>query len=121
VVDEQEQAAGPVGRDRGEAPVTGAADGKAPAASAAEGDAVTGGTSARRTRVLLRRAPRYRAFVLTGVVAGLVGASVVALSGLFPLQPGYSAATVFIYFGLGFALFGGVLGAVAALLVERRR
>jgi hypothetical protein len=71
-------------------------------------------------QILVRRAPRYRAFVLTGVLIGVIAAAAVVFSGLLPLHQVSSAGTVFLYFLLAFSLFGGLLGAGAAILVERR-
>jgi hypothetical protein len=73
------------------------------------------------TQVMLRRAPRYRAFVLTGALAGLIAAAVVVFGRFLPLHQGYDAGTVFLYFALAFVLFGGLFGAVAAIFAERRR
>ncbi|HET9658678.1 MAG TPA: hypothetical protein VFP72_25240 [Kineosporiaceae bacterium] len=96
------------------------APGEAGAVDAGAGGADgKGGPAA--TRVLLRRAPRYRAFVLTGALVGLLAALVISYGGLFPLAAGASSDTVFTYFGLAFALVGGLLGAGAAILAERRR
>ncbi len=69
--------------------------------------------------VRVRRAPRYRAFTLTGVAVGLVVATAFGVT-----TQGSDAAsmrTVLTYLGLGLGLIGGLLGAAAAVLVERRR
>jgi hypothetical protein len=69
--------------------------------------------------VSLRRAPRYRAFVGTGAVIGVVFA--VLLTGLFPDGGRYSAVAVMGYLAAALALVGGLVGGAAAVLLERRR
>ena len=71
-------------------------------------------------RVHLRRAPRYRAFVLVGAVLGLLAGAVVAIvlgGGEAPFSP----TTVTGYVGAIGLLVGGLLGAAVAVLVERPR
>jgi hypothetical protein len=85
----------------------------------------------RPTFLRVRRAPRYGPFVATGAVLGLVLAVVVTVvagrSGtptsqtVGGLAPTYSTAQVLGYLALFLVAAGGALGAVAALLVERRR
>jgi len=70
------------------------------------------------TQVRLRRAPRYRAFVLTGTALGLIAAGVLVT--VLPVHPGASSWTVFLYLALGLGVIGALLGAVSAVLVERR-
>ena len=70
----------------------------------------------------LRRAPRYRAFVGTGAALGVVLA--LLLTTYFPDDGRFSTASVLGYLAVILALVGGLLGAVAALVVEaaaRRR
>jgi hypothetical protein len=70
----------------------------------------------------VRRVPRYRAFVLAGVVLGLLATLVVVLVTAGENAAGAVRANVMI--GLGLVTVGGVAGAVAAVLVEaaaRRR
>ena len=71
------------------------------------------------TPVRVRRAPRYRAFVLTGLVAALVVAAVTALA----TEPsgGYSRAALFGYLAVVLGLVGAVGGGLVAVLLERRR
>lgn len=84
-------------------------------------------TSGERQLQRVRRAPRYRPFVLTGAVVGLlVAALVIALhSGPTGTSTGgvdagrYSQRQLFLYLGLGLAVLGGLLGGAVALLVER--
>jgi multisubunit Na+/H+ antiporter MnhF subunit len=73
------------------------------------------------TQVRLRRAPRYRAFVVTGGLIGVLAAGIIVFSAIFPVHQGRSAQTVFLYFALTFALIGGLSGAAVAIFVERRR
>jgi len=70
-------------------------------------------------RLALRRAPRYRAFIGTGVVLGAVIA--VLLTALFPDDGRFSTGSVMGYLGVVLALVGGLLGGAAAVLVERPR
>jgi hypothetical protein len=72
-----------------------------------------------RAAFRLRRAPRYRPFGLTGVLLGVVGGVVLALS--FPAQADYSMQTIAGYFAAIFGLVGGLLGLGLAVLIERRR
>ena len=70
-------------------------------------------------QVRLRRAPRYRAFVLTGVLAGVLVALVV--SRLTADAPTFSSGSILGYLAVILGLIGGVLGAGVAILVERPR
>jgi membrane associated rhomboid family serine protease len=86
---------------------------RAPAAQAPEGD----GDAPQVLR--LRRAPRYRAFVLTGA---LVAAGIGALATLaYPVSGDYSLRTVVGYVAAVCGLLGALIGASLALLVERGR
>jgi anti-sigma factor RsiW len=67
----------------------------------------------------LRRAPRYRAFGLTGLVIGVILGAVLALSS--PAAGDYSAQTILGYFVSIFGLLGALLGCGAAVLLDRRR
>lgn len=72
--------------------------------------------------VRVRRAPKYAPFVVTGVVVGVLLGVVVAFAYGDPAQTEeLSRATLARYFAAALGLFGAVLGAVAALLLERRR
>jgi hypothetical protein len=71
-------------------------------------------------RVHVRRAPRYRAFVLAGAVLGLVAGALLAIvlgGGDAPFSP----TTVTGYVGAIGLLLGGLLGAAVAVLMERPR
>jgi hypothetical protein len=66
-------------------------------------------------QVTLRRAPRYRAFVLSGAA---LGALALLLVGVVARHRFESAVSV--YLGLAGLLIGGLAGAGGALLAERR-
>jgi hypothetical protein len=66
----------------------------------------------------VRTAPRYRAFILSGVLVGIVVA--VVLIGVFPDDGRFSTGSVFGYLAVSLALIGGILGALAAVLIDRR-
>ena len=71
-------------------------------------------------QVRLRRAPRYRVFVVTGAVLGAVVGAVLALA----LADGgtiFSRGTVAGYLAAIGLLVGGLLGAAVALLADRPR
>jgi hypothetical protein len=70
--------------------------------------------------VHLRRAPRYRAFVLAGAILGLV-AGVVASIVLGGGDAPFSSTTLTGYVGAIGLLVGGLVGAAVAVLVERPR
>lgn len=67
--------------------------------------------------VTMRRAPRYRAFVGTGAIIGVVLA--VLLIALFPDDGRFSTASVLGYLAVSLGLVGGLLGGAVAVLVER--
>jgi hypothetical protein len=70
-------------------------------------------------RVRIRRAPRYRAFVLVGAILGLVAGAVASI--VLGGDPGaFSPTTLTGYVGAIGLLLGGLIGAAVALLVERR-
>lgn len=66
----------------------------------------------------LRRAPRYRAFVVAGAVLGLIVALVLVLVGVGRTEAGTGVVLGFV--GAVLALTGAALGAVVAVLVDRR-
>ncbi|NHC47282.1 hypothetical protein [Motilibacter aurantiacus] len=66
---------------------------------------------------IVRRTPRYGRFIWTGVLLGLVLAFVLALA---RSGEGTGAGTALIYLGALLATIGGVAGALAAVLLERR-
>ena len=65
-----------------------------------------------------RRAPRYRAFVVTGLLVAFVVSAVVAV--LTPPSDGYSQQALFGYLFVSLGVVGSLLGGLAAVLVERR-
>jgi hypothetical protein len=67
----------------------------------------------------LRKAPRYRAFGLTGTAIGVIAGIVLALS--FTATGDYSIRTIAGYFAAIFGMIGAVLGLATAVLIERRR
>ena len=69
-------------------------------------------------QVRFRRAPRYRAFVVTGVLVGVVAALVIARLG--PSSASYSTGTTAGYLVVVLGLIGAVLGGAVAVLAERR-
>jgi len=87
----------------------------APDSAAATADGLP--PSARR--VTFRRAPRYRAFILTGVLIAVAIATVLTL--VFPDNGQFSAGALFGYLAVILALILGVAGALVAIFVERPR
>ena len=67
---------------------------------------------------VVRRAPRYRAFIATGVVVGLLITLVLGLATLGPDEPGGLTAVLLV--GLGLVTVGAVLGGLVAVIVESR-
>jgi hypothetical protein len=128
VVDEQEQeqeqapGAGETGPDESPTPDVAGEVARGVAADVAD-PADEGGEEAPAgpvmTKVTLRHAPRYRAFVFTGIAVGLIAALLLVTA--LPVASGASARTVFVYLALPLTLFGGLGGAWVALLAERRR
>lgn len=66
-----------------------------------------------------RRAPRYGRFIGVGVVVGLALATVITLLG--PSGPVLGRDAVFLLLSLAFGTAGALLGALGAVLAERRR
>ncbi len=73
----------------------------------------------RLVQVTRRRAPRFRAFILTGVVVAFVAAAVVAA--LTPPAGGYSQRALFGYLFVAFGVVGALLGGLVAVLADRTR
>jgi membrane associated rhomboid family serine protease len=66
-----------------------------------------------------RRAPRYGSFVVTGVIVGVVLALIVSLSR--PATGQFSQNSVIGYVAAIFGLIGALIGAFAAILLDRRK
>ncbi|WP_337061436.1 hypothetical protein [Kineococcus sp. G2] len=73
----------------------------------------------RLVQVTRRRAPRFRAFVLTGVVVAFLAAAVVAV--LTPPAAGYTQQDLLGYLFVAFGLVGALLGGLVAVLADRTR
>jgi NO-binding membrane sensor protein with MHYT domain len=71
-----------------------------------------------RRAVTVRRAPKYVPFLIAGALVGAAVAAVIAYG--MPADEGYNANAVFGFFLTFCAAGGAVLGAVAALLLDRR-
>jgi len=70
-------------------------------------------------QVTRRRAPRYRAFVLTGIgVAALVSLVIAVVT---PSADGYSSRQLFGFLLVSLGAVGAILGGLVAVLAERRR
>jgi len=69
-------------------------------------------------RVMMRRAPKARSFVLLGIACGIV--AVLAVSSLFPPDPALGAGLVSGYFLLWGTVIGLVVGLLAWLAADRR-
>jgi len=70
-------------------------------------------------QVARRRAPRYRAFVLTGIGLAALVSLVVAV--VTPSADGYSSRQLFGFLLVSLGAAGAILGGLVAVLVERRR
>jgi len=68
-------------------------------------------------RLIARRAPRARSFVLLGIAVGVV--AVLAVSSLFPPDPALGAGLVSGYFLLWGVVVGLVVGLVSWLAADR--
>jgi hypothetical protein len=71
------------------------------------------------TRRRVHHAPRYRSFLLAGVVVGLLAALAVTLA--YPPGVGYSRVQVFGFLAVSGGLLGALLGGGVAVLLDRRR
>jgi hypothetical protein len=74
--------------------------------------------SAERREIIVRRAPKYVPFLILGALVGIAAAAVVAYG--LPETPSFDAGSVFGFFLVLFAAAGAVLGAVVALILDRR-
>ena len=73
---------------------------------------------AERREVTVRRAPKYVPFLILGALVGIAAAAVVAYA--VPANPSFDAGAVFGFFLVLFAGGGAILGAVLALVLDRR-
>ncbi|GGC80687.1 hypothetical protein GCM10011512_04320 [Tersicoccus solisilvae] len=71
-----------------------------------------------RREVLVRRAPRFAPFLVGGAVLGFVVAGLFTLGR--PEDPQYTPAAAFGFFAMLFGIAGVGLGALLALLLDRR-
>ena len=75
-------------------------------------------TPAGRREVTVRRAPKYVPFLIVGALAGIVAAAVVAYA--VPGDASFDPGAVFGFFLVMFAAAGALLGALLALVLDRR-
>jgi MFS family permease len=74
-------------------------------------------TPAERREVTVRRAPRYVPFLVLGGILGVAAAAFVAYG--LPGDPSFDRGSVFGFFLVMFGAAGAILGAVAALVLDR--
>lgn len=74
--------------------------------------------AAPREQVTLRRAPKISAFLIVGGFLGFLG-TLIATS-LYPADPSLGFTTLLAYFSLYGISLGVLLGAVTAIIVDRR-
>lgn len=95
-------------------------EGTAPESTTGSPDGTPVGTSPEHPRRLaLRRAPRYRAFVMTGAAIGVVLGCLLVLGS--STGGGSSTGTLVGYLVVPLGLLGGLLGGLVAVLLERPR
>lgn len=75
-------------------------------------------TPAERREITVRRAPKYVPFLILGAVVGAVVAAAVAYG--LPGDDSFDRGSVFGFFLVMFGAGGAVLGAVVALVLDRR-
>jgi hypothetical protein len=75
-------------------------------------------TPAERREVTVRRAPKYVPFLILGGLVGVAVAAVVAYG--LPGDESFDRGSVFGFFLVMFGAGGAILGAVTALLLDRR-
>lgn len=73
---------------------------------------------AERREVTVRRAPKYVPFLVLGAVVGILAAAVVAYA--LPGSDSFDPGAVFGFFLVMFAGGGAILGAILALVLDRR-
>ncbi|MDY0947121.1 hypothetical protein SOM11_14075 [Frigoribacterium sp. CFBP9039] len=67
--------------------------------------------------VTVRRAPKYPVFLIMGALAGVIVSLIV--TSLFPFQEGEGVASTYGYFSLWGLTFGGAIGSLVAIIVDR--
>lgn len=79
----------------------------------------TGGPEAggEERAVLVRRAPRFTPFLITGALLGVLAAAVLALTG--PENAEFTRGSIFGFFAMIFAIPGLLLAGVAVLVLDR--
>ena len=80
------------------------------------GESVPGSVPERR-EVTVRRAPKYVPFLILGGLVGVAAAAIIAYA--LPGDASYDAGSVFGFFMVLCAAGGVILGAVAALVLDR--
>lgn len=75
-------------------------------------------TPAGRREVNVRRAPKYVPFLVLGALVGVAAAAAVAYA--LPGDPSFDPGSVFGFFLIMFGGGGAILGAVLALVLDRR-
>ena len=75
-------------------------------------------TPAERREITVRRAPKYVPFLILGGLVGVVVAAVIAYG--LPGDESFDRGSVFGFFLVMFGAGGAILGAVTALLLDRR-
>ncbi len=75
------------------------------------------GSAPERREVTVRRAPKYVPFLILGGLVGVVAAAIIAYA--LPGDASYDAGSVFGFFMVLCAAGGVILGAVAALVLDR--
>lgn len=73
---------------------------------------------AERRGITVRRAPRYVPFLILGALAGVAAAAFIAFG--FPGDGSYDPGSVFGFFMVLFGVCGAALGAITALVLDRR-
>lgn len=73
---------------------------------------------AERREVTVRRAPKYVPFLILGALVGVAAAAVAAYA--VPANPSFDAGAAFGFFMVWFAGGGAILGAILALILDRR-
>lgn len=71
-----------------------------------------------RTQVTIRRAPRFSAFLVVGALVGLIATLI--LVSLFPVDPAIGFGATFGFFALYGVPAGALLGAIVAIVLDRR-